>query len=351
MSSSDIASVEASPVGTVKRFKKHRRSVGLPRFFSEKSRTYRISLGSTAENPSPPSSSPQTPKTPKSPKRFATKILRDSGSQRKIQDLLDKGHKAQRKLNYDKALNLYDKAISINPNNSEAWNRKGYVSHLSEKDCQAIECYDLSIKHNPKNALAWNNKGGVYLGLGKYVDALVCFNEAIMIDPEYTVGWNNKGVTLRNMGRFNEALDSHDKALALNPNDPHTLVQMGRVSFLLEDYSNSLSYFDRAIKIEPKYYQALYGKGVLLREIGDHENALKMFNKALLLNPYYQEDHWLSTRPSLQSSGVSQPSNNNSESDSIIRPVGLDLSKSSRGENNSIHLDLFNRSKPADFNS
>jgi len=293
------ASIEASPVMNLKPIS---RKIGLHRFFTEKpfkraKESEYLSLKS------------KTIRLSKSPTFF-----KEKDKLRNIPELLEKSLKSQRKQQYIKSLIYIDKALSLNPKNSEAWNRKGFVSHLCDKTCQAIECYDLSLKYNPKNAVAWNNKGGVYLGLEKLSDALLCFNEAVLIDPNYKIGWNNQGVTLRRMGNFREALESHEKALQLDNSDPLTLNQLGRINFLLADYSTAGSYFDKAIKIDPHHYQALYGKGVLLRETGDHDNALKYFNKAITINPTYQEDHWISP---VRTTISSLPSNNSSESGSL----------------------------------
>jgi len=278
MTSTPVASVEASPVKLKSPKILYK---GKPRFFSEKTlKIYR--RGKDKDS----ALKPKTPRFSKTP------TLKDK--LRNITELLENSLKAQKKHQYDKALNYIDKVLSLDPKNSEAWNRKGFLYHLCDRLSQAIECYDLSIKYSPKNAVAWNNKGGVYLGLEKFQDALLCFNEALLIDPNYKVSWNNQGVALRQMGNFREALACHEKALLLDNNDPLTLNQLGRVNFLLTDFSTAVYCFDKAIKIDPKYYQALYGKGVLLREMGDHENASKYFYKALSINPNYQEDHWIS---------------------------------------------------------
>jgi tetratricopeptide (TPR) repeat protein len=309
-----VASIEASPSSACIK-NTHRRKLSLSRFISEKNfKIYQRKKNSEYLS----LLSPKSLKLTRSP----TTHVKGNEKMRNIPELLEKSLKAQKKQQYDKALLLIDKALSLNPKSSEAWNRKGFVCHLSDRLCQAIECYDLSIKYNPKNAIAWNNKGGVYLGLEKFPDALLCFNEAVQIDPNYKTGWNNQGVTHRQMGNFSEAFTSHEKALKLDNNDPLTLNQLGRVNFLLADFSAAGSCFDKAIKIDPKYYQALYGKGVLLREMGEHEKALQYFNKAMLINPTYQEDHWISPVRTT----ISSPSHNFSETESIIQ-VRSELSK------------------------
>jgi len=69
--------------------------MGLPRFFSEKSRNYyRISIPTTGES-SPGSPKVMTPKTPKSP--LTPNRNREKEQAKKIVELLEKGYKAQKK--------------------------------------------------------------------------------------------------------------------------------------------------------------------------------------------------------------------------------------------------------------
>jgi len=290
MTSTPVVSVEASPT----KLKSPKIFRGLVRFFSEKN----LKVYTHKRKDSEP-----LPLKQKNFRLSKTPTFKESDKQRTITELFANSLHAQRKHQYEQSLSYIDKVLLIDPKNSEAWNRKGYVCHICNRLSQAIECYDLAIKYSPKNAVALNNKGGVYLGMEKFQDALLCFNEALLIDPNYKVSWNNQGVTLRQMGNFKEALSCHEKALLLDNNDPLTLNQLGRVNFLLSDFSTAVYWFDKAIKIDPTYYQAIYGKGILLREMGDHENALTYFNKALSINPNYKEDHWVvsPTRTSISS--------------------------------------------------
>ena len=69
------------------------------------------------------------------------------------------GELSYKKRNYKKALEYFEKAISIEPKYDKAWYNKGLtLSHLND-DEGAIKCYDIVIKINPENKSAWNNKG------------------------------------------------------------------------------------------------------------------------------------------------------------------------------------------------
>ena len=59
---------------------------------------------------------------------------------------------------YDEAIRAFDKAIEINPNDSDAWNEKGIALGKLKYD-EAIKAYDKAIEINPQDSNAWDGKG------------------------------------------------------------------------------------------------------------------------------------------------------------------------------------------------
>ena len=97
---------------------------------------------------------------------------------------------------YNEAIEAFDKAIEINPKDSDAWNGKGSVLFKLNKFDEAIKAYDKAIEINPQNLMAWNNKGNTLNRLNKYDEAIKAFDNAIKIDPPRSEAWNNKGYAL-----------------------------------------------------------------------------------------------------------------------------------------------------------
>jgi tetratricopeptide (TPR) repeat protein len=79
---------------------------------------------------------------------------------------------------YDEAIMAFDRAISIDPNNADAWNGKAWVLNSQGKYNEAIKACDMAIKLDPKFALAWNNKGWALEALGRTSEAKVAFAKA-----------------------------------------------------------------------------------------------------------------------------------------------------------------------------
>ena len=65
--------------------------------------------------------------------------------------------------NNDEAIECYDKALEINPQNADAYYKKGLSLSTIEKYAEAIECYDKALEINPQNADAYYKKGSIVI--------------------------------------------------------------------------------------------------------------------------------------------------------------------------------------------
>ena len=107
------------------------------------------------------------------------------------------GIKAHISQQYEKAIQLYDEAIGVNPNYSLAYSNKGIsLDELGRKN-EAIKCYDRAITINPRFVDAYVNKGTVLNEMGNNIDSIKCYDQAIQIDPKYTGAYYNKGNALK----------------------------------------------------------------------------------------------------------------------------------------------------------
>ena len=83
----------------------------------------------------------------------------------------------------------------------------------------AIETYNKATAIDPDNAAAWVCKANSYLLTGDEQDAIEAFDKAIEVDPSYSDAMYYKGLMLLEHEQYEEAIEAYDKALAINPND------------------------------------------------------------------------------------------------------------------------------------
>jgi tetratricopeptide (TPR) repeat protein len=119
---------------------------------------------------------------------------------------------------YLKGMNYYDEAIKLNPNSTNAWNRKGIALAEIGDYTGSIACFDRAIKINSSQAEAWNNKGVSLDYWGKHRESMDCYDEAIKINPLLAEAWYNKAKTLAlNITGYVQAKEYYNKSIELAP--------------------------------------------------------------------------------------------------------------------------------------
>ena len=83
------------------------------------------------------------------------------------------------------------KAITLNPNFTEAYDNLGIILLELGKIKETIAIFNKAISLNPKYTKAYNSLGAAYLALGNIKDAIASFNKAIAVNPNYLEAWNN----------------------------------------------------------------------------------------------------------------------------------------------------------------
>jgi tetratricopeptide (TPR) repeat protein len=190
------------------------------------------------------------------------------------------------------AIDDYNLAIKINPNYAEAYNNRGNVrNELGDKQ-GAIDDYNLAIKINPNLAEAYNNRGNVRYDLGDKPGAIDDYNLAIKINPNYAEAYNNRGNVRYDLGDKQGAIDDYTLAIKINPNDAQAYYNRGNVRYDLGDKPGAIDDYNLAIKINPNLAQAYYNRGIVRYDLGDKQGAIDDFNLAIKFNPNYAQAYY-----------------------------------------------------------
>jgi tetratricopeptide (TPR) repeat protein len=193
--------------------------------------------------------------------------------------------------NLSEAKKIYEKLISLYPNNSDALHLLGVIYHQNKNFDYAIKLINSAIIINPNNSAYYSNLGLSLQELGKVELAINSYRNALKINPNFIDACYNMGNALKDMKDYKNSFIFYNKVLVLNPNYPKALCNRGFIHLLNKDYTKALEDFDNAISINPLMAEAYSNRGISLKELGFIEDAISSFDKAIKLNLNYYEAH------------------------------------------------------------
>ena len=118
---------------------------------------------------------------------------------------------------YEKALELFKKALELDAAMTEAYNNLGLTYTEINEEEKATEAFKKAIQLSPELAAAYNNLGYVFYRLGSYEEAIGMYNEAIGRSKDSSSAYTNLGNAYYKLDRTEEAIDAWKKALSLDP--------------------------------------------------------------------------------------------------------------------------------------
>jgi tetratricopeptide (TPR) repeat protein len=185
----------------------------------------------------------------------------------------------------DAAIQWFDKALAINPQDYRAMRNLGItLSNKGDLDA-AIEWFDKALAINPRDHHAMRNRG---ISLSKKRDedaAIEWFDKVLAINPKDSDAMRQRGVSLAKKGDLDAAIEWFDKALVINPKDHHAMCSRGVALGKKGDLDTAIEWIDKALATNPKDSDAMRERGVVLVNKGDLAAAIEWFDKALAVNP------------------------------------------------------------------
>jgi len=141
----------------------------------------------------------------------------------------------------------YRSVLQSAPDHPDALHRLGVIAHQVGRDEVALELIDRAITVNPSQPTYYNDAGIVLQALGRIDEAISRYRQALALSPAYSRAHNGLGIALHDRGRLDEAMASFRTALSLKPdyadaqnNLANVLRELGRAAEAVEIYRKAL---------------------------------------------------------------------------------------------------------------
>ncbi len=165
------------------------------------------------------------------------------------------------------------------------WFAKGYQHDLNKDYDKAIEAYTSAITLNQNNAEAYNNRGAAYGSKGQNETAFENFNKALSISPNKAAVYYNRGLYYAKKNQYEKAIDDFNKVIAIAPNYLGAYTMRGLVNVMKGKYDRAIEDFNRAIALNPNDAQAYENRGNAYSKMGQHDRAIENYNAAIAIHP------------------------------------------------------------------
>lgn len=184
------------------------------------------------------------------------------------------------------SVELIDKAISRNPNNSNYHHCKGEILYYLGKYEASLEALDKSIEYSSENSVSYYYKALCLIKLDKFQEAVLILNKAIQINP-YPMNFHNTLIdSFMERDAYDKALKAIECALNTHPNEPKLLLKKFRCYSELRQFKEAIEIINTLIKMDSCNYNYYYQKAYLfLKFKTNYAEALQMIDNALRGNP------------------------------------------------------------------
>lgn len=238
-----------------------------------------------------------------------------SEEEKQANDLKDQGNELYKKRRFAEALELYEKAIQLCPDNIVfRLNRAAVLLEMGEIDKCIEGCHEainIGSSDFQSMAKAYARLGNAYMRKKDYDNAIKYYKDALVEhrtrdvalrlqeaekqkriaeelayqDPEISRQEREKGNQMFKEGKFPEAVQCYKEAIKRNPNDPAGYSNLAAAYMKLAEYPYAVKNCDEALKRDPTFVKAYIRKAQSQMVMKEYHKAMDTFQEGLKLDP------------------------------------------------------------------
>jgi peroxin-5 len=146
-------------------------------------------------------------------------------------------------------INVFDQAIKLNQNDPDIYSAMAILFFIKREYNVAIDLFNKALSLDPTNYLLMNKVGATLAHLGRADEAIEHYHKALDIRPNYVRVWVNLGIAYAFKGEYNEAVRFYLNALSFRPDAKHIWSYLHTCFMSLRNFFFKLERYDLINKI------------------------------------------------------------------------------------------------------
>lgn len=186
---------------------------------------------------------------------------------------------------YQLAMNDLDRAISIDPNESDFFNDRGNVWLEVGQNERALQAFNQAIQLKPNYSIPYGNRGIALYRLKQPDEALVALNKALELDPRQSLFYQYRAAIYESRSNWRGVYDDANKMIQYQPNNRLAYDYRGHAYFAVGQTQAAINDFSKAISLDPRVIYSWRMRGRAYYLMNQYDKAMSDFQAALRIDP------------------------------------------------------------------
>jgi len=183
----------------------------------------------------------------------------------------------------EQASAMLERAVQLDDRSPAPYVSLGRLHSSLAKHDLALQEFQKALAINPRDSEAIKGMAGAYVRMGRIQDAEDSYKRAIALKPDYWDGYNMLGFFYYNQKRYAEAISQFQHVIQLTPDNAAAHSNLGGQFQNIGDYQHAEEEFKKSIALVPSY-AAYANLGSLYETQKRYSESAEMTEKALKIN-------------------------------------------------------------------
>ena len=174
------------------------------------------------------------------------------------------------KRNFNPAVKLLKKAITLNTKFADAFHNLGFAFVEMGEIEEGIKFFNKTIEINPKHQDVYYNLGNAMKQMGELKKSKDYYLKSIEIQSKSNAH-NNLGNIYKQLGEFKKAIDSYNKAIEISSNNLNAHFNLGNIYKQLADFNKAKEAYKKVLVDDPNNLETIYNLSEINEEVLDED--------------------------------------------------------------------------------